>query len=69
MSTSSDNSLPNLNGNAAKQVIPSDWNEFAAVVTETSRDEFAAWLDDELSKLESELEQFVTSRSRYSGRR
>ena len=69
MSTSSDNKTPSLNGDAAKQVITTDWVEFAALVEESSRSDFAGWLDDELIRLETELAQFVTSRSRHSGRR
>lgn len=69
MSTSSDNQTPKLNGESADEVISCDWHEFSALVAEKTSTEFAEWLDDELLKLEAELDEFVTSRSRYSGRR
>lgn len=69
MSTSSDNKTPSLKGDSTKQVIVTDWNEFALLVEPSARVDFAAWLDDELAKLETDLDQFVTSQSRFSGRR
>ncbi|MCA9135165.1 MAG: hypothetical protein KDB00_00360 [Planctomycetales bacterium] len=69
MSTSSDNKTPSLKGDSSKQVIATDWKVFAAQVNESSRNDFAEWLDGELAKLESDLAQFVTAGSRYSGRR
>ena len=69
MSTSSGNKTPKLTSEASKQVISTDWNEFAALVEESARDEFSQWLDEQLGELEKDLEKFVTARSRYSGRR
>ncbi|QEG01144.1 hypothetical protein Mal15_52200 [Stieleria maiorica] len=69
MSTSSGKQTPSLKNESAKQVSASHWDQFTALVEDVSRAEFATWLDEELIKLEKDLDQFVTSRSRYSGRR
>ncbi|MDV6029681.1 MAG: hypothetical protein F9B45_06150 [Phycisphaera sp. RhM] len=69
MSTSSDKQTPSLKSESAKQVITTNWDQFTALVEDVSRAEFATWLDEELIRLEKDLDRFVTSNSRYSGRR
>ncbi len=69
MSTSSDKHSPIPSNDGNEQVIDATWGELAVLVKEAGRDEFVRWLDDELRILESDLEQFVTDQSRYSGRR
>jgi hypothetical protein len=69
MSTSSDKQTPSLNGGSENQVIETNWDEFSAQVGDRDRSEFAVWLDDELMKLESRLERFVTHRPPTGGRR
>jgi hypothetical protein len=69
MPTSSDNQTPSLTSDSAKQLMTTDWKGFSTLVAEAEREDFAIWLDEELVKLENKLEQFVTDRSRYSGRR
>ncbi|MCS7467796.1 hypothetical protein NZK35_14180 [Stieleria sp. ICT_E10.1] len=69
MSTSSDKQTPSLKSESAKQVITTNWDQFTALVEGVSRAEFATWLDEELIQLEKDLDRFVTSNSRYSGRR
>ena len=69
MPTSSDNQTPSLTSDSAKQVSTINWDGFSTLVGDVDRADFAVWLDDELVKLEKDLEQFATSRSRYSGRR
>ncbi len=69
MSTSSDKQTPSLKSESAKQVITTNWDQFTALVEDVSRAEFATWLDEELIQMEKDLDQFVTSKSRYSGRR
>lgn len=69
MSTSSDKQTPSLKSDSAKQVITTSWNDFSSMVSEDSRVEFSIWLEAELDQLEQDLDQFVTSRSRYGGRR
>ena len=69
MPTSSDNQTPSLNSDSAKQVSTINWDGFSTLVDDVERAEFAVWLDEELVKLEKDLNRFATSRSRYSGRR
>lgn len=69
MSTSSNSQTPSLPGESAKQVITTNWDQFASQVEDQNREEFADWLDDELFKLEEKLDRFVTRRTRCSGRR
>ena len=69
MSTSSGNKTPKVKSDRAEQAIPTDWDAFAAVLADTSRVEFATWLDQELDKLESDLSEFVTTSSKLKGRR
>ena len=69
MSTSSDHQTPSLNGESAKQVITTSWDEFSAQIGDRDRAELAVWLDDELNKLETRLDRFATHRSRSGGRR
>ncbi|QDV41888.1 hypothetical protein Enr13x_17310 [Stieleria neptunia] len=69
MSTSSDKQTPSLKSESAKQVITTNWDQFTALVEDVSRAEFATWLDEELIQMEKDLDRFVTSKSRYGGRR
>ena len=69
MSTSSDKHSPIPNNNGNEQVIDASWEDLAVLVKEAGRDEFVQWLDEELRSLETDLDEFVTNKSRYSGRR
>ena len=69
MSTSSDKHSPIPSNDGNEQVIDATWDDLAVLVKEAGQDEFVQWLDDELRALETDLSQFVTDKSRYSGRR
>lgn len=70
MSTSSDKHSPIPNNHGNEQVIDASWDELAVLVKEADQTgAFAEWLEDELRELEASLDQFVTDKSRYSGRR
>ncbi|MDM4017320.1 hypothetical protein [Roseiconus lacunae] len=46
-----------------------DWTVMTDLLSDQSRNDYAAWLDDELRSMEQTLEQFVSDRSKYAGRR
>lgn len=69
MSTSSDSQTPSVTGETANQVITPSWDQFAALVKDQDRADFAEWLDDELFNLEQKLDRYATRRTRCSGRR
>jgi hypothetical protein len=69
MSMPNDHQMPKVPEESAEGIVCCSWDELTSLLDTDNQEAFASWLDDQLAELESDLDEYVSDRSRYQGRR
>ncbi len=68
MSTSSEKQTPEAQIDSANEAGVASWESFSLRVSESSRDDFESWLEQQLDEMETALDAFANQRAKIQSR-